>query len=78
MGASLMALNIGCLLRVASEIPAYEANLQAAWRVLPVSAVTELTAVTLFAINLGITLILPPPRSAVSRIVRCAEFSPAS
>lgn len=38
-----------CLLRVASELPAYKANLQAAWTILPISAVTELTAVTLFS-----------------------------
>ena len=69
MGASLALLNLGCLLRVASEIPAYEANLQAAWRILPISAVTELTAVTLFALNLGITLLLPPPRPAVSKVL---------
>jgi uncharacterized protein involved in response to NO len=64
MLASLALLNVGCLLRVAAEIPAYEANLQIAWRILPVSAVTELTAVIFFALNLGITLILPPPRPA--------------
>jgi uncharacterized protein involved in response to NO len=64
MLASLVLLNVGCLLRVAAEIPAYEANLQIAWRILPVSAVTELTAVIFFALNLGITLILPPPRPA--------------
>jgi hypothetical protein len=52
---------------VASEVPAYEANLQVAWQILPVSAVTELTAVTLFALNLGITLLLPPPYPAVAR-----------
>jgi len=52
---------------VASEVPAYEANLRAAWQVLPVSAVTELSAVALFAVNLGITLLLPPPYPAVAR-----------
>lgn len=62
MFASLAALNVGCLLRVASEVLAYEANLPAAWRILPLSAVTELTAVTLFAFNLGITLVLPGPK----------------
>ena len=62
MFASLAVLNLGCLLRVASEVPAYEANLSAAWRILPVSAVTELTAVTLFAFNLGITMVLPGPK----------------
>ena len=67
MCASLAILNLGCLLRVASEVPAYEANLRMAWRILPVSAVTELTAVTLFALNLGITLILAPPTPAVTR-----------
>ena len=65
MFASLALLNLVCLLRVASEIPAYEANLQAAWTILPISAMTELTAVTLFALNLGITLLLPPPYPAV-------------
>jgi hypothetical protein len=67
MWASLTILNLGCLLRVASEIPAYEANLRAAWRILPVSAVTELIAVTLFALNLGITLVLPPPNPTFSK-----------
>jgi uncharacterized protein involved in response to NO len=65
MFASLAFLNFGCLLRVASEIPAYEANLHAAWTTLPISALTELTAVTLFALNLGVTLVLPPPYPAV-------------
>jgi hypothetical protein len=67
MLASLAVLNLGCLLRVASEIPAYEGNLQVAWKVLPVSAMAELTAVVLFALNLGVTLMLPPPNPAVPR-----------
>jgi uncharacterized protein involved in response to NO len=67
MWASLAILNLGCFLRVSAEVPAYEANLSAAWKVLPVSAITELTAVTLFAVNLGITLLLPPPRPAISK-----------
>ena len=65
MFASLALLNLGCLLRVASEVPAYEASLQAGWTILPISAMTELTAVTLSALNLGITLLLPPPYPAV-------------
>lgn len=44
MFASLALLNLGCLLRVASEIPAYERNVTQAWAVLPFSALTELTA----------------------------------
>lgn len=64
MAASMAVLNIGCLLRVVSEVPAYEANVRLAWSLLPVSAVTELTAVTLFALNLGITLVLPNPQGS--------------
>ena len=56
MLASCSLLNFGCLLRVASEIPAYEGMLHGAWRVLPVSAVVELMAVSLFALNLALTL----------------------
>lgn len=67
MGISLIVLNIGCALRVFSEIPAYEANLHVAWSVLPVSAIAELTAVTLFGLNMAITLLLPPPTPAVHR-----------
>jgi len=68
MLASLAALNLGCALRVASEIPAYEANVRIAWDVLPGSAVVELLAVTLFAANLVLTLLRPPAhlRSAVA------------
>ena len=65
MFASLGLLNAGCLLRVASEVPAYEGYLAAAWSVLPVSAIVELTAVSLFALNLGVTLVLPPPSRAL-------------
>lgn len=59
---SLLFLNIGCLLRVASEIPAYEGYWRPAWHLLPISAVTELLAVILFAINIT-TSILKPMRS---------------
>ncbi len=52
MGISLFALNAGCLLRVVSEIGAYEGIAPALWPLLPVSAVTELAAVTVFAANL--------------------------
>ena len=59
MFASLLCLNAGCALRVVSEIPAYEGFSHQAWAVLPVSAVVELTAVTLFAINLMLTFLQP-------------------
>jgi hypothetical protein len=57
---SLALLNLGASFAW-TEIPAYEANLQAAWTILPISAVTELTAVALSALKIGITLLLPPP-----------------
>jgi len=60
MFLSLLLLNGGCLLRVCSEINAYEGYASHAWAVLPVSAVTELAAVTLFAVNLGQTFLRPP------------------
>jgi len=53
-------LNLGCLLRVASEIPAYEGHYRFAWQVLPGSAVIELTAVTLFALNIALTEVSAP------------------
>lgn len=57
---SLALLNLGCLLRVSMEPLAYERDWQIAWRLLPVSAVIELTAVTLFALNLAGTLMQKP------------------
>jgi len=58
LAAGLM-LNLGCLLRVGSEIPAYEGLAAIAWRVLPCSAIVELIAVSLFALNLALTLVRP-------------------
>ena len=60
MLSCLLVLNLGCLLRVGSEILAYENYWPAAWRVLPWSAVLELSAVTLFAVNLLLTFRQPP------------------
>jgi uncharacterized protein involved in response to NO len=61
MFAALASLNLGCLLRVGSEIGAYEGYLPVLWPVLPVSAVIEMTAMTLFAANLLITFRQVPP-----------------
>jgi uncharacterized protein involved in response to NO len=58
--ASLLLLNAGCVLRVSSEIPAYEGIAHSAWASLPVSAVIEMAAVTLFAFNLLATFLKPP------------------
>lgn len=60
MFASVSLLSIGCVLRVSSEILAYQDISQFAWKVLPVSAVLELTGVTLFALNLVITFMQRP------------------
>jgi hypothetical protein len=60
MFVSLLLLSAGCFLRVSSEILAYQGFAIWAWSWLPVSAVTEMTAVTLFAINLLCTFALRP------------------
>ena len=56
----LLLLNTGCLLRVTSEILAYENYWPPAWGILPVSAICELAAVTVFALNLLLTFKQPP------------------
>jgi len=55
MLVSLLLLNAGCLLRVSTEILAYENYWPAAWNALPWSAICELTAVTVFAANMLLT-----------------------
>ncbi|MEO6909852.1 MAG: hypothetical protein ABI158_02880 [Edaphobacter sp.] len=57
---SLLLLSSGCFLRIASEPLAYENLWKPAWKVLPVSALIELTAVSLFALNMVVTLLQPP------------------
>lgn len=57
---SLVLLHLGCALRVTLEPLAYESLWQFAWKLLPVSALVELTAVTLFAWNILATLMQPP------------------
>ena len=56
MGAGLTLLMLGCLVRVSTEILAYEGYAPWAWSVLPVSGVIELAALGIFAINLYRTL----------------------
>lgn len=60
MLACLLLLNIGCTLRVSSEILAYENYWAAAWKALPWSAICELAAVTVFAANMLLTFKQPP------------------
>ena len=56
----LVLLMIGCTLRVGSEILAYQDYARWAWDILPISALIELTAVVLFAINLIVTFARAP------------------
>lgn len=65
MLVSLLLLAIGCLLRVSSEILAYQGLAGWAWSWLPVSAVTEMTAVTVLAVNLGLTFVSDPPSAKI-------------
>lgn len=65
MAASLSLLAVGCFLRVSSEVLAYQGLAQSAWKWLPISAVIELTAVTLFAVNMLATFASAPPSSLV-------------
>ena len=55
MFAAQLLLALGCFLRVSSEILAYQGYLPSAWSWLPVSAVIEMAAVTVFALNLVLT-----------------------
>ncbi len=61
MFLSLLLLGTGCLLRVTSEILAYQGFAGWAWSWLPVSAITEMAAVTIFAVNLFATFARRPP-----------------
>ena len=60
MFAGLLLLTIGCTLRVASEVLAYQGYASWAWSVLPISAVLELAGITAFAMNISGTFLLEP------------------
>jgi uncharacterized protein involved in response to NO len=66
MFLAALLLTVGCFLRVSSEILAYQEIVQAAWTWLPVSAVCEMAAITLFALNLVVTFVRPRPVEACS------------
>lgn len=57
---SLILLFTGCFLRVLAEPLAYQNIWAPAWKILPVSAIIELSAVTIFALNMAMTLLQPP------------------
>jgi hypothetical protein len=75
MFTGLLLLTCGCALRVSSEVLAYQDFLPAAWSWLPYSAVLELSAVTIFAVNLVVTFLSKPP--VQPRLVYICDAGPA-
>jgi hypothetical protein len=61
MRFSLVLLTAGCAMRVVAQPLAYGGLVEAAWKVLPVSAICELAAVLLFGLNLAMSLATPIP-----------------
>jgi uncharacterized protein involved in response to NO len=60
MFVGLVLLAAGCTLRVSCEVLAYQGYASWAWRVLPVSALVELTALSVFTTNMLGTFVLQP------------------
>lgn len=60
MFAGLLLLSVGCALRVSCEVLAYQGYVAWTWSVLPGSALLELAALTIFAINIVGTFVLEP------------------
>jgi hypothetical protein len=58
MFVGLFLLTLGCTLRVFCEVLAYQGYAAWAWHVLPASALTELTALFVFMINMLCTFVL--------------------
>lgn len=75
MATSTALLAAGCVLRVGSEVLAYQDIAHSVWTWLPISAVVELTAVTLFAANLIATFLTKPPSA---RLVELKRPAPAT
>jgi len=63
MFASSLLLSVGCVLRVSCEVLAYQGYANWAWKFLPFSALLELSALTVFAINLLGTFLLQAPHA---------------
>ena len=58
MFIGLLLLAVGCTLRVSCEVIAYEGYAGWAWHILPASALIELTALSVFSINMLCTFLL--------------------
>lgn len=67
MASALTLLSIGCTVRVVSQILAYEGISQFAWKTLPLSAIIEMTAVTLFAFNMLMTFTVDSPLELLAK-----------
>jgi hypothetical protein len=73
MFLSTAALVLGCSLRVSSEVLAYQEYAGWAWHLLPVSAMIEMTAVTLFAINVAASFLQRRPAPAVPIVMKVMQ-----
>lgn len=69
MFLALLTLTSGCTLRVSCEVLAYQEYASWAWKVLPASALLELAALTLFAVNLMGTFALQPSHAVKEPMV---------
>lgn len=76
MFLALLVLSIGCSARVSSEVLAYQGYANWAWHILPLSALLELTALTLFALNMMGTILLQPTHAVRDPMI--ARISEAS
>lgn len=69
MFAASLLLSVGCVLRVSCEVLAYQGYADWAWKLLPVSALIELTALTVFAVNMLGTFVLKTPHAQCEPMV---------
>ncbi len=58
MLSALALLTLGCVIRVVTEIVAYQSGAAWAWSMLPWSAMLELAAVAMFAANMTATFVV--------------------
>lgn len=72
MFAGLLLLTVGCTLRVSCEVLAYQGYAAWAWSVLPGSALLELAALTLFALNILATFVLQPSHALIQPLIVAA------
>jgi len=64
MLSATLVLTAGCCVRVSCEVLAYQGYASWAWKALPASAISELAAVTAFAVNIIVSFARSSPRPA--------------